>query len=515
VIAERSNFYERWRSMHGSPAALRESADGTPPERLVQAIWSRQRLRRDQLLASDGRTVQILHPGFWNREAGPDFRGSVVQFAGEPPAVGDIEVDLRSDGWRAHGHDRNPAFANVVLHVVWDQPSRTPTKLPTLAIRDRLDAPLAELHSLLEGELPPPLNEEQQGLCRAPLQALAGPQLQTLLCEAARVRLEARASQLRARARQVGWELALVEGLLRALGYKHNSWPMQRLGELSPRLREVLAGSDRAATPLHWQALLLGTSGLLPAEVKRATGGTDDYLRRVWDIWWRERDPLASQVLPPKLWRLAGIRPANHPQRRLALAAHWLADEEFFKRLETWFAKLARLHTDESSSFKPAEITASLLAALDPGEDKFWSRHWTLRAKPMPAAQPLLGPTRLTDLAVNVILPWFFVRAREGRNAPWSALAQRLWFAWPAAEDNSVLRLARERLLGRTRRNALKTAADQQGLLQIVRDFCDHSNAICDQCRFPELVSQWSGGTTSPTPFTSVGRRPKNPSDNA
>lgn len=498
MIAERSNFYERWRSAHGSPAALRESADGTPPERLVQAIWARQRLQRDQLLASDGRSVQILHPGFWNREAGPDFRGGVVQFAGGPARVGDIEVDLRSDGWRAHGHDRNPAFAKVVLHVVWEQPLRTPTKLPTLAIRDRLDAPLAELHGLLEGELPPPLSAEQQGLCRAPLQALDLPQLQTLLREAARVRLEARASQLRARARQAGWELALIEGLLRALGYKHNSWPMQRLGELSPRLREVLAGGGRAASPLHWQALLLGTSGLLPAEVKRSSGGTGDYLRRVWDIWWRERDPLASLILPPKLWRLAGIRPANHPQRRLALAAHWLADDDFFKRLETWFARLAQSSRDESRPFKLAEITASLLATLDPGADEFWSRHWTLRSKPMPAAQPLLGATRLTDLAVNVILPWFFVRAREGRNTGWSALAERLWFAWPAAEDNSVLRLARERLLGRTRRNALKTAADQQGLLQIVRDFCDHSNAICEQCRFPELVSKWSGtGTNS------------------
>ena len=34
----------------------------------------------------------------------------------------------------------------------------------------------------------------------------------------------------------------------------------------------------------------------------------------------------------------------------------------------------------------------------------------------------------------------------------------------------------------------LKGAAQQQGLMQIVRDFCEHSNAICADCRFPELV---------------------------
>ena len=91
-----------------------------PSEQLLQIIWQRQRLRRDQLTTLDGRTARILHPGFKNHEAGPDFRGAMVQIDGEPRAQGDVEVDLRSSGWRAHGHDRNPAFKNVVLHVIWE-----------------------------------------------------------------------------------------------------------------------------------------------------------------------------------------------------------------------------------------------------------------------------------------------------------------------------------------------------------------------------------------------------------
>jgi hypothetical protein len=31
-------------------------------------------------------------------------------------------------------------------------------------------------------------------------------------------------------------------------------------------------------------------------------------------------------------------------------------------------------------------------------------------------------------------------------------------------------------------------------LLQIVRDFCDHSNATCDGCSFPELIRQRFAG---------------------
>jgi hypothetical protein len=90
---------------------------------------------------------------------------------------------------------------------------------------------------------------------------------------------------------------------------------------------------------------------------------------------------------------------------------------------------------------------------------------------------------------VNVILPWLWVRAKEGGNQKIRREVERRFFAWPAAEDNSVLKLARQRLLGTANARVLKTAAAQQGLMQIVRDFCEHSNAVCENCRFPELVA--------------------------
>jgi hypothetical protein len=50
--------------------------------------------------------------------------------------------------------------------------------------------------------------------------------------------------------------------------------------------------------------------------------------------------------------------------------------------------------------------------------------------------------------------------------------------------------LARQRLLG-VARQAFGGAAEQQGLIQIVRDFCDHSNAVCSNCQFPDLVKEF------------------------
>ena len=94
---------------------------------------------------------------------------------------------------------------------------------------------------------------------------------------------------------------------------------------------------------------------------------------------------------------------------------------------------------------------------------------------------------------MNVVLPWLWMRAVEGRNDTLRLELERRFLAWPPAEDNAVLRLARQRLLGRAPARALRGAAGQQGLLQVVRDFCEHSNAICADCPFPELVRQWPG----------------------
>lgn len=472
------SFYAEWRQRCGAVPALHEG-DPTPPERLLQGIWQQQRLRREQLRTLDGRPLRILHPGFLSGEGGPDFRGAVIQFGDEPPVSGDVEVDLDAGGWRAHGHDRNPNFSGVVLHVLWRAPKSTPVGPSAVVVAQHLDAPLAELAQWLGGESSPALPELFRGRCAAPLRELGEVPVLALLQQAARVRLHGKAAQLAARARDAGWEQALWEGLFRALGYKHNPWPMQRLAELRSRW----AADGLSAFDL--QARLLGLANLLPAELTRTRAEVDDYVRQLWDRWWRERDAFAEFQLPRSLWRLHGIRPGNHPQRRLALAAHWLANATLIPALEQWCA--ASFPGGVGGGTAIADKFAKL---LQPRRDDFWSTHLTLRSaagKP----QALLGEARVTDLAVNVILPWLWARATEGRNPGLAAQLETGYSHWPAGEDNAVLKLARQRLLGGNSGKLFRTAAAQQGLLQIVRDFCDHSNAVCDQCRFPELVKAW------------------------
>ena len=467
-----ANFYAAWHNKIQASLRLLDQPATSPPERLLQGVWNHQRIQRETLKTIDGQTVRVLHPGFWNREAGPDFQGAFIQIGDDPPRSGDIEVDLTPACWHTHGHDANPAFQNVILHVIWNNPGDQPsTSIPTLTLESYLDSPLDQIEFWFQSEAAQSWPAGLSGNCCAPMSHLPPEEAIDLLHQAAQIRFHTKARALEARARQCGWEQTLWEGLFRALGYKHNVWPMQRLAELLPQICEP------PATLLDLQARLLGAGNLLPTDTTAAAPAP--YLRELWDHWWRQRD--RYPLLPQKLWRFGGLRPANQPQRRLALAAHWLAQGDLVARIETWF----------TADISDKTLAPTLLKNLQPPIDPFWSSHWNLNSPRLSKLQPLLGASRLTDLAVNVILPWFWTRAQCGRNEKLQAVAEHRFYQWPAAQDNAVLRLARQRLFGQTNLPWLKTAAAQQGLLQIVRDCCNHSNAICADCPFPDLVRSW------------------------
>ena len=87
-------------------------------ERHVQAIWYDGTLRPSSLHTTQGEPVEVLDPGEWNREAGPDFRHAAIK-VGDRLMNGDVEIHLRPSDWRAHGHAQNPAYADVIAHVTW------------------------------------------------------------------------------------------------------------------------------------------------------------------------------------------------------------------------------------------------------------------------------------------------------------------------------------------------------------------------------------------------------------
>ena len=93
----------------------RLNAAAPPRESAVAARWAAG--VRGPLPLEDGRTLKVVFPGVPGGGGGPDFSGAILDAAGDL-LRGDVEIHLLASGWRAHGHHRDPAYANVVLHAV-------------------------------------------------------------------------------------------------------------------------------------------------------------------------------------------------------------------------------------------------------------------------------------------------------------------------------------------------------------------------------------------------------------
>ncbi len=87
------------------------------PESQIIKVWQHQLLDRTGLVTEGGEPIEIIYPGRVNDDRGADFRDAVI-VTGRGLIKGDIEVHVRSSGWRVHQHHRDPVYNRVILHVV-------------------------------------------------------------------------------------------------------------------------------------------------------------------------------------------------------------------------------------------------------------------------------------------------------------------------------------------------------------------------------------------------------------
>ena len=95
-------------------------------ELALQRRWAESRWPTPFLLDRAGDGVRVIWPGRWNRGPGPDFRGAQVLDGDGRAQRGDVEVHMRADAWLQHGHSDDPAYRDLVLHLVdWNgRPAR-------------------------------------------------------------------------------------------------------------------------------------------------------------------------------------------------------------------------------------------------------------------------------------------------------------------------------------------------------------------------------------------------------
>lgn len=426
-----------------------------PSERWLARVWQEQWFAQP-LATTEGTPLRILYRGVWSQRHGPDFAHALIDLAGARLS-GDVELHVRASDWYAHGHHEDPAYDTVILHVVWQDDLRKPVTrrdghaIPTLELRRVLACP-----DDLASTTPRPLGALGFQHCAPELATRAPERLHRLLEEAGDARLQGKVDGVRARLALEPPAQTLYWLLADALGFHRNREGMRTVAQRLPleRLEGVLL-----TVPAHRRfpcaaALLLGTAGFLPlSDRERSFAPLDRSTWHTVESLWHELCPQAPSS--PPSWNTGGIRPANHPVRRLASLATLTAS-----------APRGILHqlVDCLRSDRPL---ASLIA-------------W-LRSPPVP-----VGADRAHEIVVNVVVPFALAYARATGDESLESAAAELWRSLPAGRGNALTRATLEQICGPSAFR-VRSARAEQGLLHLYKTGCQPRR--CHSCPVAHLVA--------------------------
>ena len=396
-------------------------------ERLLHYVWKHKILPLRPLSTEDGQTVEVIDPGLHNHDQGPDFFNAKIRLAGTVWA-GNVEVHLRSSDWYRHGHESDPAYNSVVLHVVGEVDAEVVTQAGKTLPQVRLDIPEGIRQSYEEL-----CRTEDYPRCHSIISSIPSikvhPWMDALLVE----RLKERSEKVAERAERTGgdWERATFVTLSRSFGFGLNGDAFERW---AMRIPLSAAGKHRDDL-FQIEALFLGMAGLID-DVEAQRSSQEVLLLRQEYAFLKHKFSLGD-AMERADWRFLRTRPSNFPSARILQIA------------ELYHSGRAQM--------------SSLLGAKSVEE-----LQTCLAVKGMTAASRRL-------LIINTVVPLLFAYGRHTSNEDICQRAIRLLETLPA-ENNYILRQWQECGL------KVSTAADSQALIQLKRQYCDRID--CLRCRF-------------------------------
>ena len=110
-------------------------------EEQLQFIWKNQYKNSSKLITTNNIEVVVLFQGEYNIHSGPDFINAHIKID-NIDFWGSVEVHCKSSDWYKHNHDKDPAYNNVILHVVFENDQTVlfiEKYLPTVELKNFVD----------------------------------------------------------------------------------------------------------------------------------------------------------------------------------------------------------------------------------------------------------------------------------------------------------------------------------------------------------------------------------------
>ena len=422
-------------------------------EQLLQYVWKHKILPLECLETTDGKALEIIDPGLHNRNAGPDFFNAKLRI-GNTMWVGNVEIHEHSKDWFRHGHDSDPAYDNVVLHVVEDVDCDVTNSRGEFIPQIKLCVPVTvtlNYKELLNADAYPP--------CYRIVPELSQLTVHSWMAALQTERLERKTLDIARRAERANgsWEDAYFITLARNYGFGINGDAFEQWAYNVP-LNQVAHHRDDI---FQIEAIFLGQAGLLdidaiPAKYQKEAMN-DGYFNGLKNEYKYLAHKFSLTPMNRTMWKFLRLRPQNFPHIRISQLA------TLYHERKTSLSQLVEcMNVDEMRRMLSTHVT------------EYWATHYTFGAESASNSKSM-SPFSINLLMINTAIPMLFA---YGRHTCDDTLCDRAFdmLEQLKAEDNHIIRMWKECGL------KVATAGDSQALIQLKNEYCDRKD--CLRCRF-------------------------------
>jgi hypothetical protein len=311
-------------------------------EYLLHFIWGNRYYNCQNLKTVDGQILEIVHQGTHNFNQGPDFLHGRIKID-NTLMVGHIELHVQSSDWLLHGHQTDPHYKNIILHVVWNHNKEINLPFPTVELKNCVAKLSLSQYKHLR-------SISQFIPCEKLIQTDRFKLWQEFYNDLVNQRLHQRAEHILSGLlfKKGNWEQQAWLHIATFLGGKQNGEAMEMLFSSIPfetlkRLRGNL---------FHLEAVFFGQSGLLHPDLH------EEYPTELLKtyIFLKHKFKL---VQPHLQWMFFRMRPVNFPTLRIA-------------QLAALFAKIPNV----MSAFLTDSSQDTIETMLHVDLNSYWKNHY-------------------------------------------------------------------------------------------------------------------------------------------
>ena len=410
-------------------------------EDFLHYLWQFKKFNTALLKTTNHEDVVIKTVGTHNLNSGPDFFNAQLKINHQDWA-GNVEIHVKSSDWYVHNHEIDPAYDNVILHVVWEHDVEVfrndKTVIPTLVLKNYTQENTLNNYKVLFAKTKQWINCEND-FKNIDAFIIDG-WLERLYIE----RLERKSLEIDAllKASKNNWEAVLFKMLAKNFGSKVNGDAFFSMANgIEFAVVRKLSKDQKLL-----EALFFGLTNLLHVSV---TDNHTEILQKEYHYLSRKFKIDAQGVVKSQFFRL---RPANFPTIRLSQLAG------LYSGRQNLFSKIIDIQS-LPEFYTLFQVTAST----------YWDTHYTF-GKVSSQRKKTISKSFIDLLLINTIIPLKFSFAKfEGKLIDASLLNL---IANIKSEKNSVV----------DQFNKLKkvsnSALQSQGLLQLKNEYCSKNKCL-------------------------------------